>query len=161
VNGYPTPTRPRPRPRPRHAAPDRGRSAAPVFVDVTGRRRRIFRHLALVAGLFVAAYLGVVGVGLLVGASAPLTPWPGRAQHTPDVGLTRPTSEATSATPPAWATAAPSPRPGTGHPAAPGPVAATSAGASPRPTATVSHPGNSHASPRANGRTRAPSPKRT
>ncbi|HEX6472451.1 MAG TPA: hypothetical protein VF069_25385 [Streptosporangiaceae bacterium] len=156
MNGHPTPTRPRPRPR--HAMPDRERSAAPVFVDVTGRRRRLVRHLALIACVLVAAYVGVVGVGLLVGARAPLTPWPGQAEHGPDAGRPSRTAKATRVTPPARATAVPSPRPGTARPAASGSAAA---GTAPQPTPTLSHPGNSHATPRANGRTRAPSPKKT
>jgi hypothetical protein len=142
----------------RHAGQGRRRASAPVFVDVTGRRRRIVRHIVVIAGLLVTAYLSVVGVGLLAGADAPLTPWPGRAPHSPDAGagLTGPSSGATRDTSPP-SPAASSPRAGATRPAAVSSGAATAAA---QPTA-VSHPGNSHATPHANGRTRTPGPKRT
>ncbi|HEU5159684.1 MAG TPA: hypothetical protein VFU43_22005 [Streptosporangiaceae bacterium] len=147
--------------RPRHAASGRRRAAAPVFVDVTGRRRRIVRHLVLIAALFATAYLSVVGVGLLVGADAPLTPWPGQARHSPDVdaGLTGGPPGRAVGGPSPPSSAATSPRPGVTRRATTD--AAAPAATTPPATAAVSHPGNSHATPRAAGRTRAPSPKKS
>jgi hypothetical protein len=147
--------------RPRHAAPGRrGRASAPVFVDVTGRRRRIVRHLVIVAGLLMTAYFSVVSVGLLVGADAPLTPWPDKARHSPDVGvgMTGPTSGGARGTPPPSSAGA-SPAPGATHRATPG-AAATAVATSP-PAATVTRPGNSRATPRANGRSRPPNPRKS
>jgi hypothetical protein len=48
----------------------------PVFVDRTGRRRRLARNAGIAVGCLLAAYLAVVAFGLVSGADAPMTPWP-------------------------------------------------------------------------------------
>lgn len=48
----------------------------PVFVDRTGRRRRLARNAGIAVGCLLAAYLSVVAFGLVSGADAPMTPWP-------------------------------------------------------------------------------------
>ncbi|MCW2945404.1 MAG: hypothetical protein JWR24_2121, partial [Actinoallomurus sp.] len=47
-----------------------------VFVDPTGRRRRLVRNAGIVVGCVLTAYLVVVGFGLVTGTGVPLTPWP-------------------------------------------------------------------------------------
>jgi hypothetical protein len=48
----------------------------PIFVDRTGRRRRLARNAGIAVGCLLAAYLAVVAFGLVSGADAPMTPWP-------------------------------------------------------------------------------------
>lgn len=48
----------------------------PVFVDHTGRRRRLARNVGIAVGCVLVAYLAVVAFGLVSGSGAPLTPWP-------------------------------------------------------------------------------------
>ena len=50
-----------------------------MFVDVSGRRRRLIRHGGIVLGLVLSAYLAMMGVGLLTGTHIPMTPWTGEA----------------------------------------------------------------------------------
>ncbi|MFG2005849.1 hypothetical protein ACGFNU_42540 [Spirillospora sp. NPDC048911] len=57
-------------------APAPPASAAPVFVDGSGRRARTVRGIGALAGLALIAYLAVVGVNLATGAEVPFTPWP-------------------------------------------------------------------------------------
>jgi hypothetical protein len=133
---------------------------APVFVDLTGRRRRVVQHVVFLAGLLVAAYLSVMGLGLLAGSGAPLMPWPGHAPQGQDADAGGPgsTGKPTRGTP-RVAVPLPTPLPGAARTA---PTAGPSTSSStPSPTATVSHPGNSHATPRGYGRTRSPNPKKT
>jgi hypothetical protein len=107
----------------------------------------------------MTAYVGVVGVGLLAGADAPLTPWPARAGQGPDVGagLTGPTSGGARGTHPPNSSDASPTLDATGRAtsrAATTPVAT-------QPTTSATRPGNSRATPRANGRTRPPNPKKS
>lgn len=91
--------------------------AESVFVDATGRRRRLTRRAGLAATVLLAGYLIVVGVGFFAGADVPLTPWPGNDGAGTGVGaelgrqrgatpqpVTRPTTNTPSASPPAGAT---------------------------------------------------------
>jgi hypothetical protein len=55
----------------------------PVFVDHTGRRRRLIRGAGLAVGVVLVAYLGVLVVGLVSGSGAPLTPWPAAKPSAP------------------------------------------------------------------------------
>jgi hypothetical protein len=48
----------------------------PVFVDRTGRRRRLTRKVGIAIGCLLTVYLAVVAFGLAGGAGAPMTPWP-------------------------------------------------------------------------------------
>ena len=48
---------------------------APVFADLSGRRRRRMRLLGLGAGAVMAACLAVMAAGLLGGPKASLIPW--------------------------------------------------------------------------------------
>lgn len=61
------------------AAPDVGpefRSAqTPVFLDASGRRRRLLRRLGIAAGAAVVLFLGALGVGIATGTDVPLTTW--------------------------------------------------------------------------------------
>ncbi|MFC0042734.1 hypothetical protein [Actinomadura rayongensis] len=50
-------------------------AAEPVFVDPTGRRRRLLRGLGLAAGGLCALFLAGVGLGAATGARVPMTPW--------------------------------------------------------------------------------------
>jgi hypothetical protein len=66
-------------------APRQSPQQAPVFADVSGRRRRRMRLLGLVAGGVMAACLVVMAVGLLGGPRASFVPWAGL-----DVGSSTP-----------------------------------------------------------------------
>jgi hypothetical protein len=58
----------------------RGRHA--VFVDPSGKRRRLVVWAGITAGCVLAAYLAIVAFGLVTGSGAPLTPWPqAKSQH--------------------------------------------------------------------------------
>lgn len=48
----------------------------PVFVDGTGRRRRLARNAGIAVACVLVAYLAIVAFGLVIGSGAPLTPWP-------------------------------------------------------------------------------------
>ena len=50
---------------------------APVFVDVTGRRRKLLKPLAILAALLCCGYVTAVAVSLLAGSDTPFTPWTG------------------------------------------------------------------------------------
>ena len=56
-------------------APRDAPEQAPVFADVSGRRRRRMRLLGLGAGAAMAACLAVMAAGLLGGPKASLIPW--------------------------------------------------------------------------------------
>ncbi|WP_344449499.1 hypothetical protein [Actinocorallia aurantiaca] len=47
----------------------------PVFVDGTGKRRKLFQVAGVIAGVFIAGYAIALGVSLGTGASVPLTTW--------------------------------------------------------------------------------------
>jgi hypothetical protein len=47
-----------------------------VFVDPTGKRRRLVRWAGVTVGSLLAAYLAIVTFGLVTGGGAPLAPWP-------------------------------------------------------------------------------------
>lgn len=65
-----------------------------VFVDPTGRRRRIARGVGIAVGCLLTAYLAIVAFGLATGSGAPLTPWPDAkpSQHdaAPRLGVRHP-----------------------------------------------------------------------
>ncbi|MDL4816807.1 hypothetical protein [Actinomadura opuntiae] len=141
-----------------------GQSGAPVFVDATGRRRRLARRIGLAAGAVLVVFLGALGVGAATGAAVPMTPWDGPSAH-PRVGG-HPSTAARAAKggsaggrqgakPGQRPEAAPS---GAGAPSATSRRGATTApapsapSAKPTATASASRPGNSHASPPAWGR---------
>lgn len=50
--------------------------SVPVFVDRTGRRRRLARNAGIAVGCLLVAYLAIVAFGLVSGADVPMTPWP-------------------------------------------------------------------------------------
>ncbi|HZE30230.1 MAG TPA: hypothetical protein VE198_02190 [Actinoallomurus sp.] len=125
----------------------------PVFVDGTGRRRRLVRLAGIVVGVLVAAYLAIVAFGFVGGTRMPLTPWPAAKpsrgdalpaqQPSPRRAGDRPTATPLSAasTPPASTPTRSTSRPRTSPPATP----------------SASHPNEG----RAYGRTKSPHPKRT
>lgn len=135
-------------------------SEDPVFVDPSGRRRRIARNAGIVVGCLLAAYLAIVAFGVVTGSRVPLTPWPAgmpsagaASPGRDDVLRTVPTNAATGAhARPHTAASASGARPTAA--AAPAP-ATSSARASASPTPTL--PGRGHAY----GRTRAPHAKKS
>ncbi len=118
----------------------------PIFVDASGRRRRLLKPLGIPAALLCCAYLAAVGVSLVVGSNTPLTPWTdiatGHDGHT--AGHVRPTGAGGSrkAIVPAAASSRPGPAssgPSAGPQSSPSPKARTSPSAGTTPaTATTS-----------------------
>ncbi|WP_067812548.1 hypothetical protein [Actinomadura kijaniata] len=49
--------------------------AAPVFVDASGRRRRLVRQAGVACGGLLALFLVAMGVSVATGADVPFTPW--------------------------------------------------------------------------------------
>jgi len=47
----------------------------PVFVDGTGKRRKLFQVAGVISGVIIAGYAIALGVSLGTGASVPLTTW--------------------------------------------------------------------------------------
>lgn len=47
----------------------------PVFVDGTGKRRKLFQVAGVISGVVIAGYAIALGVSLGTGASVPLTTW--------------------------------------------------------------------------------------
>jgi hypothetical protein len=47
----------------------------PVFVDGTGKRRKLFQVAGVIAGVIIAGYAIALGVSLGTGAEVPLTTW--------------------------------------------------------------------------------------
>jgi hypothetical protein len=129
-----------------------------VFVDPTGRRRLLVRTAGAVAGCVLAAYLGIVAVGLVIGTDAPLTPWPdvkpSQREALPGNGgrphKRAPSGRAVTGSAPATA---PTVQP-TGVP--PRTVPGTAPTVAPKPTPTATQPGNGHAY----GLTKSPNPRR-
>ncbi|MGI8331562.1 hypothetical protein ACRYCC_16485 [Actinomadura scrupuli] len=129
----------------------------PIFVDASGRRRRLLRRAGLAAGVVLAGFLVLIGVGVATGSDVPLTPWsaPG-ASHEPAAGST-PGGPGAVTPLPKGGSAGPSARPSGTAPAVPAvvrsaaPQASTSQGPA-APAATATHPGRSHASPPARGK---------
>jgi hypothetical protein len=70
-----------------------------VFVDPSGRRRWIFRRGGIAVCWLVAGFLVVVGIGLITGVGAPLTPWLGADRSAKTVSASR-TGIPSSAPPP-------------------------------------------------------------
>ncbi|MEV4254756.1 hypothetical protein AB0J52_16525 [Spirillospora sp. NPDC049652] len=77
------PTGPAPAKAPAGPAAPGATGPAPVFVDLSGRRRRMGRRVGIACGGLIAAFLLAMGIGVATGANVPGTPWkaaPG-AQH--------------------------------------------------------------------------------
>lgn len=134
---------------------------APVFVDATGRRRRLTRGVGAICATLLTGYLAVVGVGLFTGTDLPLTPWPGNGGANNGVGA-EPGHQRTRAEPPS-----PDARSRGASPLAPAASTTPPSTTAPRtavpgaePTATVTAPGRSEsrATPRAVGRTKSANP---
>ncbi|WP_344260814.1 hypothetical protein [Actinomadura napierensis] len=134
-----------------------------MFVDATGRRRRLSRRIGLAAGGVLVVFLGALGIGAATGAAVPVTPWDGPSAH-PRVGGHQSTGAragkggATGKPQGAVPGRRPETAPSGASPKAPsatsnpGRTAAPATGAKPAATASASRPGNSHASPPAWGR---------
>jgi hypothetical protein len=132
-----------------------------VFVDPTGRRRRLVRNAGIIVGCVLAAYLVIVGFGLATGTGVPLTPWPdvksshqaalpGNDELLPKRGPSRPADTRPSAVA-APSGAAPTARPTSVPRSRTTPT--TALPVVPAPTATQSGKG------RAYGRTKSPHPR--
>ncbi|MEV8093639.1 hypothetical protein [Kitasatospora sp. NPDC085879] len=87
---------------PRVTAPPTG---APVFVDASGRRRRLVRRAGWLLTVPAAGYLGLLASSLVGGPTLDAPFLPALPAHTADPAATAP------AAPPAAATAAPAVRP--------------------------------------------------
>lgn len=153
-------------------------SVQPVFVDISGRRRKLLRRAGFAAGAVLAGFLVLIGIGLASGSGVPLTPWvepekarprvgslPGGGGVTPEPkgggGMAGPSGKAgrPSGSKPGSVTAVTAPALGpkttTGTQTAISQAPVTTPAASP----AVSHPGNSQAKPPAWGRNKkSPSP---
>ncbi|GIF78313.1 hypothetical protein [Asanoa siamensis] len=57
--------------------------SADVFVDRTGRRRRILTWVAVASGALLVSALGLLAAGLLAGGPLPLAGWTGDGPGTP------------------------------------------------------------------------------
>ncbi|MBC6457809.1 hypothetical protein [Actinomadura sp. HBU206391] len=135
---------------------------APVFVDATGRRRRLTRRVGVISAGLLAGYLALVGVGLFAGADLPMTPWPGNGGGKNGIGA-EPGHQRKSKTPSpdAHSGTAPAPTsPGVSPPSLTAPRQTATPGTG--PTATTSAPGKAgaHATPRAVGRTKSANPRK-
>lgn len=101
---------------------------APVFVDSTGRRSRLLRHLALAFGVVLIGYAGLVSLSLAGGpiSSSAVLPLPGLDDEDDERSRTEstpvPTPEPRTSTTPAGRAAEPANR----EPQARRPVAVTS-----------------------------------
>ncbi|MFC5186603.1 hypothetical protein [Actinomadura harenae] len=136
-----TPTGPSP------AAEPEDVESAPVFVDLSGRRRRVGRRAGIACGGLLAAFLVAIGVGVATGASVPGTPWtavPGTQHHkksrTPALqpktiphGQERPGGNPPVAVPPA----ANGPNGGTANGRSPAPTGGSSPSSAPKPSSAV------------------------
>jgi hypothetical protein len=126
-----------------------------VFVDPTGKRRRLAGWAGITAGCLLVAYLAIVGFGLVTGSGAPLTPWPEAKPSHPDaapraIGPQLMPRSSPSATKRRMVSAPPS---------GAAPVAARSVPAATHPATaapTTTHPGRD----RAYGLTKSPNPKK-
>ncbi|GLY75197.1 hypothetical protein Airi01_034640 [Actinoallomurus iriomotensis] len=136
-------------------APAATQEPEPVFVDRTGRRRRLVRNAGIAVGCLLAAYLAVVAFGLVSGADAPMAPWPApkpshRAALPRHDGMTaRPDTPRPAARPTPSATAR------TRRAQPPRSAATTTRTTAPAATSTT-QPGQG----RAYGRTKSPNPRK-
>lgn len=74
--------------------------APPVFVDRTGRRRRLSILAGTAMGLGLLTSLGLIAAGLFSGSSVPLPGWPdGRVQQPIEAGVEGPEGAGTEPTP--------------------------------------------------------------
>ncbi|MCP2338047.1 hypothetical protein [Actinomadura rupiterrae] len=150
---------------------------APVFVDLSGRRRRLGRRIGMVCGGFLIAFLVAMVIGVATGASVPGTPWtvvPGAQHHHKKTkapsplpkqaphGQNRPDGRTPGSVPSGSSPAGRSGgggRGGGGHGTSPSTTpkpsaSAPTSSASPSPTATRTRPGNGKPTPP--GQTRRP-----
>lgn len=132
----------------RHAAT---RVLEPVFVDRTGRRRRLARNAGIAVGCLLAAYLAVVAFGLVSGAGAPMTPWPAAKPSHPAALPRHDRNPARQETPRPEAKPTPSAtvRSRRPHPSSSAPATAPAA-------TSTAQPGQGHAY----GRTKSPNPRK-
>ena len=120
--------------------------SGPVFVDLTGRRRRLVTALGVAAALVLVAALALVIAGVLGAAPVPLPGLP-RGGQGAQQGTVVPADLLPSAEPAASATARPArapSAPSTSSTAAPAPTAPTSSSAAPprHGNKPSDHPGN-------------------
>ncbi|RFU40986.1 hypothetical protein DZF91_14285 [Actinomadura logoneensis] len=148
------------------AEPGHG-GASPVFVDLSGRRRRMGRQAGIACGGLLAAFLLAMGIGVATGANVPGTPWkagstarshksqaPALLPKSIPNGQKRPSGRPPVAVPPGVVPSGPNrttngrgPAPtGSGKPSAL-PKPSSTSSASPRPSVTRTRPGNSPSTP--------------
>lgn len=119
------------------------RSPDPVFVDRTGRRRRLAVLIGVGAGTALVASLALIVAGFLGGSSTSIPGWPTGPKR-PDRGVVADQVVASPTGPgvrPPVATTTGTSGNGTGRTAAPLP-----AGAAPAPTTPAARPGQGHRS---------------
>ncbi|MEV4539849.1 hypothetical protein AB0J82_39365 [Asanoa sp. NPDC049518] len=116
-----------------------------IFVDRSGRRRRVLTWLSVTAAALLVGALGLLAAGLFGGAPLPLRGWteaPG-----PDSAVIGPAPTPTPAPPPTTArTGQPATRPAT-------------AGTRPATTSTAAQPATTGQPGRGNGRSNKPTAK--
>jgi hypothetical protein len=157
----------------------------PVFVDASGRRRRVVRRAGLALGVALAVFVVLLVVGVATGSGVPLTPWSAPSDNRPQQRMVpgggpallpkgggtagRGGSLGPSAGPSGTAPAhAPLPGSTTSTPSGQNPVSQVSQGpttpatttpaTSPAAVPTTTHPGNSQANPPAWGKKKKPAP---
>lgn len=125
-------------------------AAPPVFVDRTGRRRRLTVIAGTAMGLGLLASLGLILAGLFFDSSVPIPGWSDTKVHPPieagvdAPGRPQPTTSGSPQPEPATGTAAPLPSstPGTTYPTA----TRTTTGPAAQPTTSVPGQGDEHRS---------------
>ena len=124
--------------------------SGPVFVDLTGRRRRLFTALGIVAALLLMSAIALLIAGVLGASPVPLPGLPQGGQGAQQEAVV-PAEVLTSAEPGASGTSRPSRAPGADQPGGSGAAAATQptpTGSAPstRGNRPTTHPGNPRAS---------------
>jgi len=124
--------------------------SGPVFVDLTGRRRRLVTAVGMVAALLLMAAIALLIAGVLGASPVPLPGLPQGGQGAQQEAVV-PAEVFTSVEPAASATSGPGRAPGTPEASgAPGPAQPATSSSAPEPTTRgnrpTTHPGNPRAS---------------
>lgn len=112
----------------------------PVFVDASGRRRRLIRRSGLAAGVALTVFMAMLVIGVATGSGVPLTPWSAPEKNPLGAGVTpgdHPKLYAKGGSQASGPQARPS---GSGGVATPGRSAPTGTGTGTRPLGTQTSP---------------------